>query len=94
MKTHAGVDLHQRFCYLTAMNASGKIFRQGQAVNEGEALRAWLRQLPGPRSYYQGLRQRKPAQVARIALARKLLTVVWALLHHGVCFDEELLIRG
>jgi hypothetical protein len=40
------------------------------------------------------LRQRKPAQVARIALARKMLTVVWALLHHGVCFDEALFIRG
>ena len=49
MKTHVGVDLHQRFCYLTAVNASGKICRQGQVVNEGEALRAWLRQLPGPR---------------------------------------------
>ena len=49
MKTHVGVDLHQRFCYVTAMNASGKIFRQAQVVNEGEALRAWLRQLPGPR---------------------------------------------
>jgi hypothetical protein len=32
--------------------------------------------------------------VARIALARKLLTVVWALLRHGVCYDEELFIRG
>ena len=49
MKTHVGVDLHQRFCYLTALNASGKMCRQGQVANEGEALRAWLRQLPGPR---------------------------------------------
>ncbi|MDR3773914.1 MAG: transposase, partial [Terracidiphilus sp.] len=49
MKTHVGVDLHQRFCYLTAVNASGKVFKQGQVVNEGAALRAWLRQLPGPR---------------------------------------------
>src|SRR5208283_608777 len=49
MKTHVGVDLHQRFCYLTALNASGKIFKQGQVVNEGVALRSWLRQLPGPR---------------------------------------------
>ena len=49
MKTHIGVDLHQRFCYLTAVNASGKLFKQGQVVNESEALRAWLRQLPGPR---------------------------------------------
>ena len=49
MKTHVGVDLHQRFCYLTAVDASGKIFKQGQVVNEGAAFRAWLRQLPGPR---------------------------------------------
>jgi predicted alternative tryptophan synthase beta-subunit len=32
--------------------------------------------------------------VAKIALARKLLTVVWTLLHHGVCFDEELFTRN
>ena len=49
MKTHIGVDLHQRFCYLTALDASGRMYRQGQVVNEGAALRAWLRQLPGPR---------------------------------------------
>src|ERR1039458_9085149 len=49
MKTHVGVYLHQRFCYLTAVNASGKMCKQGQVANEGEALRAWLRQLPGPR---------------------------------------------
>jgi transposase len=49
MKTHVGVDLHQRFCYLTAIDASGRKCRQGQVVNEGAALRAWLRQVPGPR---------------------------------------------
>ncbi len=49
MKTHVGVDLHQRFCYLTAVNASGALYKRGQVVREGAALRAWLRQLPGPR---------------------------------------------
>ena len=49
MQTHIGVDLHQRFCYLTAVDASGKRLKQSQVVNEGGALRAWLRQLPGPR---------------------------------------------
>ena len=49
MKTHVGVDLHQRFCYLTAVDASGKQYKQGQVVNDGAALRAWLRQVPGPR---------------------------------------------
>jgi len=51
MKTvsHVGVDLHQRFCYLTAVDASGKTLRQSQVVNQGAALRAWLRQVPSPR---------------------------------------------
>jgi transposase len=49
MKTHVGVDLHQRFCYLTAVSASGKVLRQGQVVNEGGALRSWLRKVRGPR---------------------------------------------
>ena len=49
MKTHVGVDLHQRFCYLTAVDASGKLVRQGQVVNEAAALRGWLGSLSGPR---------------------------------------------
>jgi len=48
-KTHIGVDLHQRFCYLTAVDASGRKLKQGQVVNEGAALRSWLGQVPGPR---------------------------------------------
>lgn len=47
--THVGVDLHQRFCYLTAVDASGKTLKQSQVVNQAAALRAWLRQLPAPR---------------------------------------------
>jgi transposase len=47
--THVGVDLHQRFCYLTAVDASGKTLKQAQVVNEAAALRAWLRQVPGER---------------------------------------------
>ena len=47
--THVGVDLHQRFCYLTAVDASGKKLKQAQVVNQADALRAWLRQLPAPR---------------------------------------------
>lgn len=47
--THVGVDLHQRFCYLTAVDASGKMLKQSQVINEEAALRAWLRQVPGPR---------------------------------------------
>jgi len=51
MKTqsHVGVDLHQRFCYLTAVDASGRKYKQGQVANRPEALRGWLREVPGPR---------------------------------------------
>jgi transposase len=49
MQTHIGVDLHQRFCYLTAMDASGRTYEQQQVVNEEAALRAWLSKLPRPR---------------------------------------------
>jgi hypothetical protein len=34
---------------LTALDASGGLIRQGQVVNQEEALRRWLRQVPGPR---------------------------------------------
>lgn len=46
------------------------------------------RHCPAAGVWLKRLKQRKPAQVALIALARKLLTAVWALLRHGVCFDE------
>jgi len=49
MQTHIGVDLHQRFCYLTAVDASGKKLKQSQVANQPAALRAWLRDLPGPK---------------------------------------------
>lgn len=49
MKTHVGVDLHQRFCYLTAISASGKVLRQGQVANQPAALQQWLRSLEAPR---------------------------------------------
>jgi transposase len=77
--------------------------KRGGITHQGSNTLRWImlqvaqvaaRCSPGARSYYAGLRGRKPAQVARIALARKLLTVVWVLLHHGVCYDEELFIRG
>jgi transposase len=72
----------------------GGITHQGSNTLRWIMLQVAARCSPGARSYYAGLRQRKPAQVAKIALARKLLTVVWALLQHGVCFDEELFARG
>jgi transposase len=46
------------------------------------------RHSPAARAYYERLRRKKRPQVAKVALARKLLTVMWALLRHGVCYED------
>ena len=45
---------------------------------------------PAARSYYERLKQKKRPQVAKVALARKLLVTAYALLHHGACYDEKI----
>ena len=44
---HVGVDLHQRFCYMTALDASGKMLQAGPVTNEKPALRKYFRQFRG-----------------------------------------------
>ena len=44
---HVGVDLHQRFCYMTALEARGKIVQSGAVTNEKLALRKYFRQFRG-----------------------------------------------
>jgi transposase len=44
---HVGVDLHQRFCYMTAVEARGKIMQAGPVTNEKLALRKYFRQFRG-----------------------------------------------
>src|SRR5437667_7801177 len=44
---HVGVDLHQRFCYMTALEARGKIVQSGAVTNEKVALRKYFRQFRG-----------------------------------------------
>jgi hypothetical protein len=40
--------------------------------------------------YFVRLRRKKPAQVARVALARKLLSAVYVLLRDGVAIEEAI----
>ena len=40
---HVGVDLHQRFCYMTALDSSGRSLKSGTVANRPEELRRWLR---------------------------------------------------
>jgi len=44
---HVGVDLHQRFCYMTALEARGKIVQSGPVRNEKAVLRKYFRQFHG-----------------------------------------------
>jgi len=44
---HVGVDLHQRFCYMTALEARGKILRAGPVSNERLALRKYFESFVG-----------------------------------------------
>lgn len=56
-----------------------------------EAAHTALRCSPVARRYFDRLRRRhKHAHVARVALARKLLAAVFAMLRDGVCFDETI----
>jgi transposase len=48
-----------------------------------------VRNSPGAARYYERLKRRKRPQVAKVALARKLLCAAWAMLRHGLCFDDE-----
>lgn len=52
-----------------------------------------VRTSPAARRYFERLARRKPRNVARVALARKLLGAVYALLRNGVCFDGRVLRR-
>jgi transposase len=72
--------------------------RRGGIGHHGSGTLRWImlqvaqvaaRHSPAARAWMARLRKRKPPQVARIALARKLLTAVWALLRHGICFEEN-----
>jgi transposase len=54
-----------------------------------EAAQVATRTSPAAKRYYERLLRKKHKHVARVALARKLLIAVYAMLHDGVVFDEE-----
>jgi len=54
-----------------------------------EAAQVATRCSPAAKRYYERLLRKKHKHVARVALARKLLIAVYALLHDGVLFAEE-----
>ena len=72
--------------------ARGGITRQGSSGLRWimvEAAQVATRCSPAAKRYYERLLRKKHKHVARVALARKLLIAVYALLHDGVAFEEE-----
>ena len=72
--------------------ARGGITRQGSPWMRWilvEAAQVATRSSPAAKRYYERLARKKHKHVARVALARKLLIAVYALLHDGVLFDEQ-----
>ena len=73
---HVGVDLHQRFCYMTALDASGKIVQSGPVANEKLALRRYFRQFRGQAvqvaveacGFWPGFREVVEPEVKRLVL--------------------------
>lgn len=45
---HVGADLHERFCYMTALDATGRAIKAGPVANRPVELRRWLCDLPSP----------------------------------------------
>jgi transposase len=73
---HVGVDLHQRFCYMTVLEARGKIIQAGAVTNERRALRKYFRQFRGERvqvaveacGFWPAFREVVEAEVERLVL--------------------------
>lgn len=73
---HVGVDLHQRFCYMTAVEARGKVVQAGVVANEKRALQRYFRQFGGQRvqvaveacGFWPGFREAVEAEVERLVL--------------------------
>jgi transposase len=59
-----------------------------------EAAQTAIRTSPAIKDYFARLRRRKHRNVAVVAVARKLLVAMWALLQHGECFDETQIYGG
>ncbi len=73
---HVGVDLHQRFCYMTALEARGEMVQAGPVTNEKLALRRYFRQFRGKEvqvaveacGFWPAFREVVEPEVARLVL--------------------------
>jgi transposase len=72
---YMGVDLHRRFCYLTALDARGQVLWQGQVANDAASLKGYFARWAEPVevaveacSFWPAFVVAIQSQVARIVL--------------------------
>jgi transposase len=94
-------DKRQLFSYaglVPSLRQSAERKRSGGITRAGSPRLRWIlveaattavRYSPAARRFFEPLAQRRHRHIARVALARKLLGAVWAMLRQGVCFDEQ-----
>ena len=80
---YVGVDLHQRLCYTTALEARGKILQAGAVSNEKLALRRYFRQFRGKEvqvaveacGFWLAFREVVEPEVERLVLVLSLIHI-------------------
>ena len=83
---HVGVDLHQRFCYMTALGARGKMVQAGAVSNEAGELRRYFRQFRGQPvqaavescGFWRAFREVVEPEVKRLVPGAPFKTLVWS----------------
>lgn len=74
-------------------NSSGKTIRLGQITKEGSSVVRYvlgqavlhvLRQDPWMRGWYQKIKRRRGSKTARVAVMRRLATIIWSMLTYDV----------
>jgi len=97
---HVGVDLHQRFCYMTALEARGKMIQAGPVTNEKLALRRYFQQFRGKDvqvaveacGFWPAFREVVEPEVARLVLVhpQRVKAIAWAKLKNDRVDSETL----
>ena len=89
---YVGIDHHRQYSQMTLMDQEGQVLRCGTIVRAGNL---WLRWAaveavwPGIRAdfdlrcFYERLARNKGANKAKVATARRLLTIIYKVLKEG-----------
>jgi hypothetical protein len=84
-ESYLGIDVHKRFCVFCEIDADGGVVRRGRFALVEAAITAARKSAALMRLYYRVL-HRSNSQKARVAVARKLAVIVYAMMLKGDAF--------